>query len=231
MIKGLLFDKDGTLFDFRATWAGWTERLLTELAGADAGLRAALVAALRYHPELRDFSPDSPIVAHTNDEIAQVIAPFVPAFPPEALLARMNHLAGQVAVVEAVPLRAVLGAMHQAGLVLGLCTNDAEAAAHRHLAQAGVDGLFTFVAGYDSGHGAKPDPDPLLAFCAATGLAPAEVAMVGDSRHDLIAGRAAGMLRIGVLTGIASAEMLAPDADVVLPTIAEIPGWLAANGH
>ena len=51
--------------------------------------------------------------------------------------------------------------------------------------------------------------------------------MVGDSRHDLIAGRAAGMRTIGVLTGMARAEDLADLADVVLPDIGHIPVWLA----
>ena len=27
-IKGLLFDKDGTLFDFDKTWNSWTKRIL-----------------------------------------------------------------------------------------------------------------------------------------------------------------------------------------------------------
>ncbi|MEC9104658.1 MAG: HAD hydrolase-like protein, partial [Pseudomonadota bacterium] len=56
---------------------------------------------------------------------------------------------------------------------------------------------------------------------------PAHVAMVGDSTHDLIAGRAAGMVTVAVLTGLADAETLGPHADVVLPHIGHIPGWLA----
>ena len=50
--------------------------------------------------------------------------------------------------------------------------------------------------------------------------------MVGDSTHDLDAGKAAGMVTIGVLTGPAPREELAPFADVVLDSIAEIPSWL-----
>jgi phosphoglycolate phosphatase len=58
-----------------------------------------------------------------------------------------------------------------------------------------------------------------LAFANALGLSPAEVLMVGDSLHDLHAGRAAGMRTLGVLTGVAGAEVLAPHADYVLPDI------------
>ena len=31
MIDAVIFDKDGTLFDFRASWGGWTDRLIGEL--------------------------------------------------------------------------------------------------------------------------------------------------------------------------------------------------------
>lgn len=51
--------------------------------------------------------------------------------------------------------------------------------------------------------------------------------MVGDSRHDLEAGRAAGMRTVAVLTGIAKREELEPHADVVLADIGAIPGWIS----
>jgi len=107
-------------------------------------------------------------------------------------------------------------------------TNDTEYGARAHLGAAGVLERFDFIAGFDSGHGAKPAPGPLLAFARAVSVAPDRVVMVGDSTHDLIAGRRAGMACIGVLTGTALAEDLAPFADAVLPDIGHLPGWLAA---
>lgn len=52
--------------------------------------------------------------------------------------------------------------------------------------------------------------------------------MVGDSRHDLAAGQAAGMRTVGVLTGLASARDLADGATVVLPDIGHLPAWVDA---
>lgn len=109
---------------------------------------------------------------------------------------------------------------------LGCVTNDAEAPARAHLKTAGICDVMDFVAGFDSGYGAKPDPGPLLAFCDRMGLRPEQVMMVGDSRHDLIAARTAGMFAVGVLTGLATAEDLSPLADLVLPDIGALPGWL-----
>jgi phosphoglycolate phosphatase len=65
-----------------------------------------------------------------------------------------------------------------------------------------------------------------LAFACALGLDPGRVVMVGDSLHDLVAGRAAGMQTVGVLTGLACRDELAPCADVVLPDIGHLTTWL-----
>ena len=124
------------------------------------------------------------------------------------------------------PLLPLLSGLRARGLRLGLATNDAEAPARAHLAQAGIAAEFEFIAGFDSGHGGKPAPGQLLAFARATGLAPGRIAMVGDSAHDLEAGRRAGMRTIGVLTGVAVAADLAPLADVILPDIGHIPAFL-----
>jgi phosphoglycolate phosphatase len=86
--------------------------------------------------------------------------------------------------------------------------------------------MFDFIAGSDSGFGAKPAPGMLLAFADHIGIDPGEIAMVGDSEHDLVAGRAAGMATVGVLTGVAGRQDLLPHADVVLPDIGYLADWL-----
>ncbi|HEY9538635.1 MAG TPA: HAD hydrolase-like protein, partial [Kiloniellaceae bacterium] len=63
--------------------------------------------------------------------------------------------------------------------------------------------------------------------CAAAGLDPAAVAVVGDSRHDLEMGRRAGCgLLVGVLTGTSSRDDLAPHAHHVIDSIAELEALL-----
>ena len=128
---------------------------------------------------------------------------------------------------EAVPLRPLLSALRDRGLRLGVATNDTEAPARQHLESHGITDCFDFIAGYDSGYGAKPGPGMCLAFAQTLGLEPGRVAMVGDSLHDLEAGRAAGMRTVAVLTGIAKREALAPHADVVLEDIGALPDWLS----
>lgn len=229
-IRAIIFDKDGTLFDFEATWGAWARSLLLDLAAGDASRAAALGEAIGYDFAHGRFDPASPVIAGTPGEIADALLPHVPGASPLTLVARMNALAATAPQVEAVPLAPLLAALRTRGLRLGLATNDAEGPARAHLDAAGVLGMFDFVAGFDSGHGAKPGPGQLLAFAEAMGLHPAEVAMVGDSRHDLHAARAARMTAIAVLSGLALAPDLQPFADAVLPDIGHLPDWLAGQG-
>lgn len=226
MIDALIFDKDGTLFDFTATWGGWARSALEALAQGDPDLAARLAGAMRYDPEAGRFAEDSTVIAGTTAEVADLLAEHLPGRAGPDVAAELNALSARAPQVPAVDLPEVLGALRGRGLRLGLATNDSEASAQAHLAGAGVSDLFDFVAGYDSGHGAKPGPGQLLAFAAGLGLAPGSVAMVGDSLHDAAAARAAGMSAVGVLTGVAPRAVLEPAFDVVLPHIGALSGWL-----
>ena len=60
-IRGLVFDKDGTLFDFNATWAAWCDGFILGLAEGDADRAAAARggAGLRSaNPALHQDEPD-----------------------------------------------------------------------------------------------------------------------------------------------------------------------------
>lgn len=225
-LDGILFDKDGTLFDFRATWDRWAADLIADLAGADSGLAAAIAENIAFDLLKSEFLPHSPVIAGTGREAAECVARAMPGCDIDALEAKMNASAALAPLAPAVPLSPLLQELAARGLKLGVMTNDSEASAQAQLKAAGILEQFDFIAGFDSGFGAKPDPDPLLAFADHTGISPERIAMVGDSAHDLIAGRRAGMPTIGVLTGIAVEADLSTLADVVLPNIGAIPSYL-----
>jgi phosphoglycolate phosphatase len=88
-----------------------------------------------------------------------------------------------------------------------------------------------FLCGCDSGHGEKPDPGMVLAFCRACGLSPGEVAVVGDTPHDMNMARAAGVgLVVAVTSGAAGVELLQDLADHVIADVSALPGLLGARG-
>ncbi len=227
MIKGLIFDKDGTLFDFNATWGVFTRRLLVSEAAGDATRLERLATVLGYDLSMNRFRPGSLVIAEPIDVVARAVLSVTGPGDLGALIARMNAFSADVPQQPATDLAPLMARLRAMGQTLGVVTNDAEDPAMRHLEDAGILDEMAFVAGYDSGHGAKPSAAPLLAFCTATGLRPMDCAMIGDSPHDLTAGRAAGMTCVGVLTGPASRDDLSPLADIVLDSVADLPVWLA----
>jgi phosphoglycolate phosphatase len=229
-IRGVLFDKDGTLFDFSASWRGAAEAVLAQATGGDREAAARIGQAIGYDVATRRFTPGSPLVAGSTRQVAAILS----AHLPELDAAAFERLADAAAIAaEPTPatedLPGFLAGLRAAGLALGVATHDSEGAARAHLESVGALDAFDFVAGYDSGHGLKPGPGMVLAFAEATALPPAALAMVGDSVHDLGAARAADAgLAVGVLTGPATRDILAPLADAVLDSIAELPALLGA---
>ncbi len=233
-IRALLFDKDGTLFDFNATWTGVVEQVISRVA-PDEATADALAAAGGFDRQARRFLPGSPIAAGALTEIAEAWAAHLPAMRPGDVVARIAglsaELTGPTTLVPAAPdLPALLAELSTRGLALGVATHDAEAAAVAQLDAVGARGAFAFLAGYDSGHGLKPGTGMLDAFCATVAVPPVETAVIGDSRHDLGMARAGGALAIGVLTGPATEADLAPHADLILPAITALPAFLDARG-
>jgi phosphoglycolate phosphatase len=121
-----------------------------------------------------------------------------------------------------------LGALKAMGLRIGLATNDSEASARRQITAMGLDDTVEFIAGYDTGHGSKPDPGMILAFARHIGVEPSRIAMVGDTLHDLECAHAAGALAIAVLSGPAERDVLEPRADHVVEDIRALPALFAA---
>lgn len=227
--RGILFDKDGTLIDFRATWIpayrGVVDEVARRLEG-DATLAARLLRRLGYDPDADQFAEDSPLLWATNEAIA-------------AAWSATPEVAGQIDVREVVlrhfadldryppqpvgDLPALLGRLRQRGLKLGLATMDDTATAHATVARLQIDGLLDFVVGADAGHGEKPQPGMVHAFCAACTLVPAEIFLVGDTAADLLMARNAGCARaIAVRTGATPLRQIEDLADHILPSVQEI---------
>lgn len=224
--NAILFDKDGTLFDFASTWEAWAQSFVRRLA-EDENHARQIGAAIGFDTTTSKFSAHSIAIAGTQYEIAMALEPHLSKMSTPQVVQLLNEEAAKAPQAEAVPLAPLLDELRAQGYALGVATNDAEAPARAHLQSAGITDRFDFIAGYDSGHGGKPAPGQLLAFAAQVNQRPEKCIMVGDSRHDLSAGRAAGFATVGVLTGFATQRELADLADTILPDIGHLPAWLA----
>ncbi len=232
-IRGILFDKDGTLVDFQATWFAIGDLLAMKAADGDRRKANALLEIAGYDFANHCFKADSVFAAGTNADIVALWYPEVPAKERAAMAVGFDRFTAEEGAAQSVPLpgsRDTIEQLHEAGFRLGIATNDSTGGAEKMLLALGVAQMFDAAYGYDGVANPKPAPDAIYAFCDLTGLKPSQIAMVGDNRHDLEMARAGGAgLAVGVLSGTGTRETLAPLADVVLGSIAELPAYLNAS--
>ncbi|MFN3635867.1 MAG: HAD family hydrolase [Rhizobium rhizophilum] len=224
-IAGILFDKDGTLLDFDASWGPVNRRVALMAADGDAALADRLLTACGMDPITGAIVPDSLFASANTVEIAEGMIDAGSPFTRDALVPKIDDCFAEAAQlsVPVTELEPLFSRLHGKGLRLGIASSDNERSIRVAAERFGILPYVDFVAGYDSGHGKKPEAGMVLGFCAATGLAPSEVAVVGDNNHDLHMGHNAGAgLKIGVLSGTGSRETLALHSDLVLADITEL---------
>lgn len=121
-----------------------------------------------------------------------------------------------------------LAQLRDSGLRLACLTNKPGEFARDLLVAKGLDGWFENVFGGDAFERKKPDPLPLLRTCEALGSAPAATLVVGDSRNDAAAARAAGCPVVLVTYGYNHGEPArSVDADAHVDSMAELGALLA----
>lgn len=232
-IKGILFDKDGTLVDFNATWLGVADFMAMDAADGDRWKADRLLAAAGFDFANRRFKPDSIFASGTNLDVVELWFPRLSNEDQMLAVARFNEITSVQGSAMAVALPDIvdtLTVLHKRSYRLGVATNDSTSGAEKTLVTLGVAQLFDAAYGYDAVANPKPAPDTIQAFCDLTGLKPSEIAMVGDNRHDLEMARAGGCgLAVGVLSGTGTRESLAEIADVILESVADLPDFLSAR--
>ncbi|MDC0742934.1 HAD family hydrolase [Polyangium mundeleinium] len=174
---GVLFDLDGVLVDTRDAW----------FALMNAAARDLMCPPIR-----RDAFDES-----WGQSIAADARQFYPGHENEVVsLYYERHFEEHVEHLRVEPFAAqLLERLRERGLPSAVVTNTARRLALQILELAGL-GPPLLVAS-DEVARPKPAPDLPLAACAALGLAPREVCLVGDSANDREAARAAGVAFVG----------------------------------
>lgn len=201
-----LFDLDGTLLDsVELILASYRHTALVHTGSApdDAVWLAGLGTPLR--TQLRHLSADP-----------AEIAAMVETYREHNLTnhdAMVRPYDGIVEVVRALAARAELG----------LVTSKLRDGALRGLHRAGLEDAFDVVVGADDVSLHKPDPAPVLAALERLGAERSTAVFIGDSPHDMAAGRAAGVHTAAALWGPFSRDALEPHhPDFWLTTPADI---------
>jgi len=119
--------------------------------------------------------------------------------------------------------RDCLDALHERGLPLALVTNKPHAFIAPILESFGLAAHFALCLGGDSLAEKKPHPAPLWHVARHFRVAPEACLMVGDSQHDIAAGRAAGFRTLAVPYGYNHGEPVRDSGpDGVVESLAEL---------
>ena len=84
-IRGVLFDKDGTLLDYAATWMGANRAAALAAAGGDRELGERLLVIGGYDPDRDRVGANTALAAGNATEIAAVWLPHVNGWEPRDL--------------------------------------------------------------------------------------------------------------------------------------------------
>lgn len=231
-IKGILFDKDGTLIDLDATWVPVYKAFLGREKAQGLEHTVELMQEAGYDPASGRFLPNSLLASGTTEELFQLWWPELDDDAINHKVAMLDSEFAEIALANirpVVPLAPFLAQLRQMGLKFGVATNDTYKSAMIQLGHLGVVSQFDDVMGADTVERPKPSGDMIRRFAGLMGLDVSEIAMVGDTLHDLAEARAGGAgLAIGVLSGSAERQHLEAMADHVIDDISGIPGLIGA---
>ena len=191
-VDAILFDLDGTLVDtIPLILACYEHTLATHLPGYDPGRR---VIVRNLGRSLDAILHDYAAAAGVRDPegMSKTMLETYRAFQRVNLNRLIRPYDG---------MRDALQGLRTRGVTLGLVTSKVEWAARECYDHYGLGEFLSVLVFHDDPPRHKPHPEPLLFAARRGGLNVARTAYVGDSIHDMAAGRAAGMRTIAALWG------------------------------
>lgn len=176
-LETCLFDLDGTLVDsIELIFQSYEHTYAAH--GLRVPPRTELVRGLG-----KTLASQFGEIARDAQEVAALVATY-----------RAFNLARHDELVTAYPgALAAIRDLKASGSAIGIVTSKMSSTARRGLAVCGYGDLFEVVIGMEDCAQHKPHPEPVLKALARLGADPRTACYVGDSPHDMQAGRAAGV--------------------------------------
>ncbi len=226
-IELIVFDKDGTLIEFDAMWGPWVLRLAHDVAAASGlPLGAELPRFLGFDPVAGRTRPGALLAATPMARLRDLTEAWLveqglaPRFAGAVLRETWDPPDAVALAVPVVPLRPLFDGLAASGRRIAVATSDDRVPTERTLDALGIRNAVAALLCADDGFEVKPAAAMVVELCRRLAVPPGRTAVVGDSVADMAMGRNAGAgLVVGVLSGVASADELAPLADAVLPSV------------
>ncbi len=205
MIRGVIFDMDGLLFD-------------SEAPGIEVMLEAA---ALQNAPVTREDVLSGMGMAYPEGKANyEARVPGIDAarlYRDFSLIMRARAAKGEILLKKGA--RALLDHLHALGIPCALASSSGMDAVMLYLNSQGIADRFRVILGGPKGVPSKPRPDIFLLAAENLGLAPADCLVLEDSYNGIRAGRAAGMTVCMVPDQIPYREAFSCYVDLVLPDL------------
>jgi phosphoglycolate phosphatase len=239
----VIFDKDGTLIDFKSTWLPVLEQRITlilERIGPDYPADLIRDDLYRVHGVTNGdgksvtIDPYGPFAHSSLREDEVIIAGTLYQHGIPWRLAKMiaretahdtEKVLNRSKSARIIPgAKETLKSLKQSGVSLAVATADITELAAATLSHLGIGELFDIVIGSDMVKEDKPHPEMLLTVIDRVGTSAEKTAFVGDTITDMEMGKKAGVgLVVGAIEGgITPREYIAELADVVIDTVKDI---------
>ena len=204
--RAILFDLDGTLIDttglilacFDHSW-----RIVTGRGRSRDELVATFGMPLREAMNRLASEPEDSDLARSGCAIeAHLIEQLLVEY-------RSFNLANHDGMVRSfVGAEPVIVELRRRGYLIGVVTSKSRELGLRGLKLCSLDNLLDVAIFLEDTDHHKPGPEPVLKALERLNAQPSFSAYIGDSRHDLIAGRAAGVRTVAALWGPSTRESL-----------------------
>lgn len=233
----IIFDKDGTLIDFTATWGPLIRKrvaFLLKILGRDGELEAFFLRSWGIDPLSGKIDPRGPCpVSPRSDEIIiGTMALYQKGYPWDEAKQWVAQAFDEADAdgdwrEKVVPIKGIqtfLSQLKEHGFRTALATNDERKDTEAILNHLGIGGLFDTILCAGEVNLPKPHPETILSICRQLGIDPKETVMVGDSVGDMMTGKRAGVaLTVGILEGgVTPREELEKVADLVVDSIRDL---------
>lgn len=229
MIKGILFDKDGTLIDF-SLWRNAGIKTIKSIMDEYDLKDDKLFKDLKKSIGINDYGvePFGALAYRSHEDLAQemhfVLNKYIDIdinkFQKNVVsLLRSEVMRDDVEFKEMTDIKALYKHFSSNNIKMGLATADCKESAMHMINKLDLHDSFDFIGAYDGVMKRKPSTDMCMRFCSMYGLKPNEVAIVGDSYNDMLFANYSGAIGVGVLSGVSSKINLKDIANVIIPSV------------